>query len=208
MKLVGNGYNSDSAGSTLLSSPTTACPPQGISSRLPTSSHSFIHRSLLVTRHRQYQPQQMMSFTRLVLSALLFISSALVPYVVGQQPSQAAGCYACPVTDNLLTPLVGIPDLSLDPFSCVYGAFSPGTCTYSRTTGDLVADSNSGRCQARALDVCFLRRRNALPRSPKPPSPAAYEPKPRAMHVRKDLAGNKRDARAKHDSDIREHDFE
>ncbi|KAG2002590.1 hypothetical protein CC2G_004770 [Coprinopsis cinerea AmutBmut pab1-1] len=58
------------------------------------------------------------------------------------------GCWTCPLTDKFLTPIVAVPDLSLDPFACVYGALTPGTCLYSKVSAAL-----SGRMRFGAYSI-------------------------------------------------------
>ncbi|TEB24970.1 hypothetical protein FA13DRAFT_1905312 [Coprinellus micaceus] len=132
-----------------------------------------------------------MRFSAVAISLLFSASTTLIP-VVNAQPSLRAICYECPERDNAGVLLADTPNMGANPFTCDYG--DAGSCNYT-ADGALVADNNTNGCPSDALDLCARRRRQAreraLPRSPRPPSPAAYQPKPKVMQLRKNLSAEK-----------------
>jgi hypothetical protein len=76
------------------------------------------------------------------------------------------------------------------PFS-VYNVIS----NLSQVDGHLTQDHDAGLCPGAAVQDCSptrRRRRNALPRSPRPAGPGARSPKPEVMKTRSKLAAMKR----------------
>ncbi|RXW21432.1 hypothetical protein EST38_g4433 [Candolleomyces aberdarensis] len=128
-------------------------------------------------------------------SLLLSVLTFIIPVANGQ-PSPVASCFSCPDTDVGLNILLSftVPDIITGAFTCVY--LESGVCSYDSVTGVLVSlVIDNPLCAGAAINVCRARREErrakALPRSPKPPSPAAYVPKPRVMQTRKTLREEK-----------------
>ncbi|RXW21433.1 hypothetical protein EST38_g4432 [Candolleomyces aberdarensis] len=139
-----------------------------------------------------------MRFT--IAACATFLSVLSIFPIANAQPSPQASCFECPSADDGLNILLSssLPDPTTGEFSCAYAG--GGTCVYlglQGQGGDLV--SGTEFCPSAAVDICLARRQRmkerALPRSPRPPSPAAFVPKPNVMKTRKILRESKAKSR-------------
>ncbi|KAJ2913431.1 hypothetical protein MD484_g6983, partial [Candolleomyces efflorescens] len=137
-----------------------------------------------------------MRFITTAASLLLSTLTLMNIPIANGQPSPAATCFSCPDSDIGLNILLSftLPDIITGAFACVY--LGGGVCSYDSDTGALVTlIIDNPLCTGAAVNVCRARREErrgkALPRNPKPPSPAAFVPKPKVMQTRKTLREEK-----------------
>jgi hypothetical protein len=133
------------------------------------------------------------------LSLVVFILTSLVALTI-QSPARPGTSpvpvceFACPPTDLALRPLIDWNDAESQLFCRFQTVPNDFFCKYFTDTGLLKQDHDQGFCPPVAIPNCTIpkRKRNALPRSPAPPSPAARSVKPEIMQTRSQLGKKKR----------------
>ncbi|EDR00335.1 uncharacterized protein LACBIDRAFT_314526 [Laccaria bicolor S238N-H82] len=102
----------------------------------------------------------------LLIIFTLLIGSLLTSALEPRAPTPSNTCvYKCPPKDKNNKAL-GLRDESSDPLYCQYNTVV-NYCSYSKTTGALTADHDSGNCPNKAVCSTSSRRRDALPQSPR-----------------------------------------
>ncbi|TFK21518.1 hypothetical protein FA15DRAFT_658258 [Coprinopsis marcescibilis] len=129
------------------------------------------------------------------LIALLVSATQLfggIPFASAQSP--VATCLVCPNTDTFGSPLL-IEAYLTNPFVCTYA--STVVCSYFGSSGSIVVGTFA--CPINAVNNCVrrreIRRRDALPRSPRAPTPGTTPTKPEVMKRRAELGKSKAKAK-------------
>ncbi|KIK05333.1 hypothetical protein K443DRAFT_91572 [Laccaria amethystina LaAM-08-1] len=125
----------------------------------------------------------------------LLIGTTLTAAMVARAPTPSNTCvYTCPLKDQNNKAL-GLHDNNSDPLYCQYNTVV-NYCSYSKTTGKLTADHDSGNCPSKAVcSTSSRRRRDALPQAPRPRN-SARQADASQMKTRNQLGAAKRAKRS------------